>query len=117
MQLTEKLSGDCGSRAGLLIQALDARDGEVNAAAEWHGAGASQICDLSQPPVSISGGATWSIRPEAMLARGSRVTGSGGASCASLHADQSGSQTIFVLPHGTTLSFADLTDVGPLSFL
>ena len=117
MQLTEELSGDRGGRAGLLIQALGARDGEVGAGAEWHGAGVGQICDLSQPPVSISGGAAWSIRPEAMLARGSRVTGSGGASCAPLHADQSGSQTMFVLPHGTTLSFADLTDVRPLSFL
>lgn len=117
MQLTEKLSGDRGGRADLLIQALGARDGEVDTVADWQGVGAGQICGLSQPPASISGGAALSIRPEAMLARGSRVTGSGGASCASLHADKSGSQTMFVLPHGTTLSFADLTDVRPLSFL
>ena len=91
-------------------------DREFDFDARQQSAEPGHIVDLAQLPVSLSGGAASSIRPDAVLARGSRITGSGGASYAPLHVDQSGNQTVFVLPHGTTLSFTDLADFRPLSF-
>lgn len=134
---TKELPVNHGGRTGLSVQALGKRRGSplgsaayslpavamdrrahlVGAGAGGPDSGSGQIGNLCQPPVSLSGGAAFSIRPEAMLVRGSRVTGSGGASCPCVYADQSGNKTMIVLPHGTTLSFADLADFRPLPIL
>ncbi len=69
---------------------------------------------------SLSGAAGRSERPEAMLARGSRVTGSGGAAMSTGSAmppGQSAGNLVFALPHGSSVAFAALADFSADRFL
>ena len=69
---------------------------------------------------SLAGAAGRSERPEAMLARGSRVTGSGGAAMASRSAvppGQPSGDLVFALPHGGSVAFAALADFSADRFL
>ena len=62
---------------------------------------------------SVAGATAGCERPDAMLTRGARVTGSGGASCSVLSADTSDSGPTIALPDGAVLSFASLADFRP----
>lgn len=69
---------------------------------------------------SLAGAAGRSERPEAMLARGSRVTGSGGAAMSSRSAmppGQPAGDLVFALPHGSSVAFATLADFSADRFL
>ena len=71
---------------------------------------------------SLSGASARSDRPEAMLARGSRVTGSGGAASpgpptsTSARLPAAASRPL-ALPSGGSVTFVGLTDLRPLRFL
>ncbi len=71
---------------------------------------------VSQGFVSVAGAAAPSERPAAMLARGARVTGSGGASCFVLSSDTADSGLTIALPDGAAVSFASLADFRPERF-
>ena len=71
---------------------------------------------------SLSGASARSDRPEAMLARGSRVTGSGGAASpgpptsTSARLPAAASRPL-ALPSGGSVTFVGLTDLRPVRFL
>lgn len=71
---------------------------------------------------SLSGASARSDRPEAMLARGSRVTGSGGAASPGPPTSRSArppaaASRPLALPSGGSVTFVGLTDLRPLRFL
>ena len=71
---------------------------------------------------SLSGASARSDRPEAMLARGSRVTGSGGAASPGPPTSRSARPPAaaswpLALPSGGSVTFVGLTDLRPLRFL
>ncbi len=80
----------------------------------------SEIVEIALGAASLTGAAARSDRPEAMLARGSRVTGSGGAAMsmpAAAQAVSTKSRQALALPCGGSVSFAVLADFRPEHFL